>query len=130
HGCLPASSSPAPDDQVDDRDDHQDDYRVVRVLEVMAPALPLASHLAAEHSERPDPHDRSERGEPEEAGKAHLRYPGRIGPREARERNHPGYHDHGVPASFEPLVRAVESPLAEVDLPAVSLEQLARAEIA
>src|SRR5579884_799539 len=54
-----ASPNP-PHDQVHDPDDHHRDEEIVHVLEVVAPALPVAAHGPAQEAQARDPGDRSQ----------------------------------------------------------------------
>src|SRR5205823_5555972 len=59
-------------DQIDDQPEDDRRADIVDVLEVVAPALPVAANLASQYGEAGDPRDRPQGGQRDEPGERHL----------------------------------------------------------
>ena len=120
-----------PHDQIRDRRDEQGGADVVDVLEVVPPALPVASDLALPST----PSALIQMIEPivakiDEPQVAHPGHAGRVRERRARERDAPRHDDHRGAVALEPACARVEALLGDVQLVPVPLDQLFAAPVA
>src|SRR3954454_23212832 len=104
---APALPPAAHHEQHDADDDHGDD-RVVDVVQVVLPLLPVRADLLADEREREHPGDAPREGEEREAPERHARHAGRQRDERADDRQQAGEEDRRVAVAGEPAVGPLE----------------------
>src|SRR4051794_15083214 len=120
---APALAAPAHHEQHDADDDHRDD-RVVDVVQVVLPRLPVRADLLADEREREHPGDAAGEGEEREAPERHPRDAGRQRDERADDRQQAREEDGRVAVTGEPAVGGREVRGPDPDLGAVLLEDV------